>query len=219
MCNIFIPLSTFGLLSSIARKLDLRIISFVPTPVALSKARSDALELFDPNCFIDVGAAITTIALENYSELIGALQIPVGMSLLENMMIRKLPKLTRLEIEHRIHAVEHTHDEEVVFTEFFGILAKSISTAIGMITSTPLLRNFYFSGAAMDKNNQVLLFSLLREEYPGIELHAESLLDPKLGIESEFALAYSLAASALELSRQERDPIARILRFVIYRHE
>ncbi len=176
VCNVFIPLTTFSLLSSIARKLDLRVISFVPTPIALPKARGDALELFDPNCFVDVGAAITTVALENYSELIGALQIPIGMSLLENMIVRKLPKLTRLEIEHRIHATDRTRDEQGVFREFFEILSQGIATALSMITGAPLLRNFYFSGAAMTPENQELLFGALKEKYSGLELHRASLL-------------------------------------------
>jgi hypothetical protein len=219
VCNAFLPSSVFNLYSTIARKLDRTVISFVPAPIALPKSRAEALELFDPNCYVDVGSSITSIALENYSELLGAVQIPVGTTLLENMLMRKFPKKTRLEIEHCMHATERTNEEIGVFTEFFSLLAMAIQTGISTITPTPLLRNFYFSGASMTPAHREELFAQLRVGYASQEVHAADLLWSDSPVGSEYAVAYSLARSALELIKQSTDPIARILRFVIYRHE
>lgn len=77
VCNVFIPIATFHLYSTIARNIEKKILSFVPTPIALTKAQSDSLEIFDPNAFVDIGYSLTSITLENYSELLGAIQIPI----------------------------------------------------------------------------------------------------------------------------------------------
>jgi hypothetical protein len=219
VCNAFLPASVFNLYATIARKLDRTVISFVPVPIALPKSRGEALELFDPNCYIDVGSSITSIALENYSELIGAIQIPIGTTLLEDMLMRKFPRLTRLEIEHCMHSKERTREETGVFTEFFELLSTAVQTGVSIITSTPLLRNFYFSGASMTPENREALFDQLRVRYSPQEIHAADLLGGVSDLGGEYAIAYSLARSALELVRQSSDPIARLLRFVIYRHE
>jgi cell division ATPase FtsA len=122
VCNIFLPIASFHVYASIARDVDKRLISFVPTPITLPKAQSESLELFDPNCFIDIGAALTTITLENFSEILGALQIPIGIGLYENMMMRKFPKLSRLEIEHIIQS----HGDTPAITDEIRIGARAI---------------------------------------------------------------------------------------------
>ena len=54
VCNVFLPVTTFHLYSSIARNIDRRVLSFVPTPIALPKAQNESLEIFDPNGFVNI---------------------------------------------------------------------------------------------------------------------------------------------------------------------
>lgn len=146
VCNVFIPQSTFHVYSAIARKIDKEIISFVPAPMILPKAQGESLELFDPNCYVDIGYSLTTIVLENFSEILGALQIPIGVSVFENMLIRKFPKLSRLEIEHCIHHPESdTKDQSQLRAEFIKVLLEAILVGLRNISSSYVLRNMYVS--------------------------------------------------------------------------
>ncbi len=188
VCNIFIPITTFHLYSSIVRDVDKRLISFVPTPITLPKAQSESLELFDPNCFIDIGSSLTTLTLENFSEILGAVQIPVGISLFENMMIRKFPKLSRLEIEHIIQSeAEDIHNEaKAVRVEFLEILAQSIHVALRMISSSFLLRNMYVSGASADTTFLADLQQQLSKSLPNYSLQLHPLIPAAIDLPSEY---------------------------------
>ena len=47
----------------------------------------------------------------------------------------------------------------------------------------------------------------------------KSLIPEGVGLTGEYGVAYALARTAAEIVRQKQDPIARILRYVIYRYE
>jgi cell division ATPase FtsA len=148
VCNVFIPMTTFHLYSTIARNIDKKILSFVPTPIALTKAQADSLEIFDPNGFVDIGYSLTSITLENYSELLGSVQIPIGSSQYENMFVRKFPKLSRLEIEHMMQGDPENLSKEAkkIQKDFVELLIRAIVVALRMISSQFLLKNVYVSG-------------------------------------------------------------------------
>jgi hypothetical protein len=53
----------------------------------------------------------------------------------------------------------------------------------------------------------------------GSPIQAHPLIPKEIGLSPEYGVAYALAKTAEELVRQQSDPIARILRYVIYRYE
>jgi len=221
VCNVFIPTTTFHLYTSIARNIDKKVLSYVPTPIALTKAQADSLELFDPNGFVDIWHSLTSITLENYSELLGAIQIPVGSSLYENMLVRKFPKLSRLEIEHimRDDSSNHSQDVKKIQKEFLELLVRSIVVGLKMISNTYLLKNLYISWGVA----QASFLPLFQEQFyahtGNTNVKVLPLLPTEIQLESNFWVAYSLAKTTQELVRFQEDPIARILRHVIYRYE
>lgn len=220
VCNVFLPVSTFLLYSSIVRDLDKKLISFVPTAIALPKAQEASLELFDPNCFVDIGASHTTVVLENYSEILGSVIIPFGASMLESIFARKHPTLSHLEVENRLVA-ENTDDAEVrsALDEFLDILVDSITVALRDIAPDFLVRNIYFSGAISTAYFIDLFMKAFKSKLPHMNLRGLPLIPESEKLAPEFAVSYALTKTAEELVRQKHDPIARILRYVIYRYE
>jgi len=221
VCNVFIPVTTFHLYSTIARNIDKKILSFVPTPIALTKAQSDSLELFDPNGFVDIGHSLTSITLENYSELLGSIQIPVGSLLYENMLVRKFPKLSRLEIEHMMREDPEKLSKEAkkIQKEFIELLVRSIVVALRMISSSFLLKNIYVSGGVAQGPFLELLQSQFESHLGNVNLKVYPLIPKEANLDPHFGVAYALAKTTQELVRHQADPIARILRYVIYRYE
>jgi hypothetical protein len=219
VCNVFVPQSTFHVYSAIARKIDKEVVSFVPAPMILPKAQGDALELFDPNCYVDIGYSLTTIVLENFSEILGAMQIPIGVSVFENMLIRKFPKLSRLEIEHCMHHPEiDTKDQAQIRAEFMKVLLEAIFVALRNISTSYVLRNMYVSGWITTQTFQDEF-----QKYTGDFFTQWSLKILSLplsdGLSPDYGVVYSAARATQELLRQSRDPIAKILRYVIYKYE
>lgn len=220
VCNVFVPLTTFQLYTSILRSLDLRLISFVPVPVALPKAQEASLELFDPNVFIDIGTAFTTVVLENYSEILGSVVIPFGSGVLERMFAARTPTLSNLEREDRI--VRSSKNDEALaaaYGEFDEFLADAVIVALKDIAPDFVARNVYLSGGVARKEFSDRFVSLLQTKLSRMQIVPMSLIGSDSDLPSEYGLAYALAKTAAELVVQKRDPIAKILRYVIYRYE
>ncbi len=220
VCNVFLPVSTFLLYSSIVRDLDKKLISFVPTSIALPKAQEASLELFDPNCFVDIGSARTTVVLENYSEILGSVVIPFGSALFERIFASKNPTLSHLEIENRIIAAD---PEDASYKrsqdEFLDLLVEAVVVALRDIAPDFLVRNVYFSGAISTELFIEAFMAMFKSKLPHMNLKGIPLIPSAENLPAEYGVAYALTKTAEELVRQKRDPIARILRYVIYRYE
>jgi hypothetical protein len=220
VCNVFLPISTFHLYSSIVRDLDKKLISFVPTPIALPKAQEASLELFDPNCFVDIGAAYTTVVLENYSEILGSVVIPFGSSLFERIFASKNPKLSHLEVENRIIAADQKDEAfKRAQEEFLDLLVDAVVVALRDIAPDFIVRNVYLSGALSSEGFLDIFMKALSAKLPHLNLKGYPLIPPSEKLPAEYGVAYALSKTAEELVRQKQDPIARILRYVIYRYE
>lgn len=221
VCNVFIPTTTFHLYSTIARNIEKKILSFVPTPIALTKAQSESLDIFDPNGFVDIGYSLTSVTLENYSELLGAIQIPIGSSLYESMFIRKFPKLSRLEIEHIMQGDMENQSKEAkkIQKDFIELLVRAIVVAFRMISSSFLLRNVYVSGGLAREEFLKLLQEQFEAHLGNANIKTYPLIPEDIDLDPNYGVAYALAKTTQELIRHQADPIARILRYVIYRYE
>ncbi len=220
VCNVFIPISVFHVYSGLERSLGLNLISFVPVGIALPKALENSLELFDPNLCIDFGASSTTLTLENYSEILGSFTIPFGSSILEDLLSRSEPTLSRLEIQHRIIDAK---DDDTLFQkvkqDYIGILRDAIRVALRDISPDAVVRNIYLSGGVVTEGFRNDFVTSLGESLPYTTLLGKTLIPTSVGLSAEYGVAYALARTAAEIVLQKQDPIARILRYVIYRYE
>jgi len=219
--NIFVPISYANMIQNIGRGLGKNIISLIPTIITLPKLIEETDENFDYNCFLDFGHTKTTIVIENNGEIIGGNTLNYGFSLLEEEFRRKEPKLSYLDIEHIITHMEEKYPKySGIIDPFFDILFDGIFVAMTDITKQLFLKNIYVSGGGVSDFLKKRLEEYAKTKSIGNYININDICT---GENKEYAgiLAnvYSLAKTTQEMLLLKKDPIARILRYIIYRYE
>ncbi|MDD5197716.1 MAG: hypothetical protein PHN60_02550 [Candidatus Gracilibacteria bacterium] len=222
--NVFVPLSYVNMIQNIGRGLSKNVISLIPSIVTLPKFLEEKEENFDFNCCIDFGASKTTIVVLNRGEILGGNTLNFGFGLLEETFKQKEPKLGYLDIEHNITHIEQTYEKhKEVFDVFFEVLFDAIFVAMTDITKQLFLKNIFLSGGGASEFLQKKLSEYLGTKNIGNDIHIEQLLDTIENISphdtGSFIQVFSLAKATEEMLLLKKDPIARILRYIIYRYE
>ncbi|MDQ1343915.1 MAG: cell division protein FtsA [Patescibacteria group bacterium] len=216
LVNFFVPQSTFQALSLIVRDLSMKLVSVIPVPVALPKLIEERSEAFDANAFVDVGYSRVTVTLSDRSELLGAVVLDFGYSLLEESLRKEDSALSGFDIEDRLSHPEKYALEYQSYAKFHDLVSDGVRIALSEIAKSVRIRNFFFSGGG----NTELLRNTFSEKYdPTGSCNVASL--PGLSEDSDpsYALCEAVAVCAKEFASLRKDPIARILRYVIYRYE
>lgn len=216
LVNFFVPHSTFQALSLIVRDLSMKLVSVVPVPVALPKLVEEKTESFDANAFIDVGYSRVTVTLTDRSELLGASVLDFGYSLLEEALRKEGANLSGFDIEDRLSHPERYAEDYKAYSKFHDLVSDGIRIALSEIAKSVRVRNFFFSGGG----NTELLRNAFSEKYDPTD-SCKVLTLPGAFEDSDptYALCEAVAVSAKEFVSLRKDPIARILRYVIYRYE
>ncbi len=222
--NVFVPLSYVSMIQNIGRGLSKNIISLIPSIVTLPKLVEQKDENFDFNCCIDFGASKTTIVVLNRGEILGANILNFGFGLLEETFKQKEPNLGYLDIEHHMTHMEQTYDQyREVFDAFLSVLFDAIFVATTDITKQLFLKNIFISGWGASPFLKQKLGEYLQGKSVGNDIHIEQSGE---GIENifphdmgSFTQVFALAKATEEMLLLKKDPIARILRYIIYRYE
>lgn len=216
LVNFFVPQSTFQSLSLIVRDLSMKLVSVVPVPVALPKLVEDGPEAFDANAFVDVGHSRVTVAVSDRGELLGSATVDFGYSLLEEALRAEKSGLSGFDVEDRLVHPEKYADEHKSYAKFYDLVSDGIRIALGEIAKNVRIRNFFFSGGG---NTEKLRDAFSAKYDPLGSCRVVSL--PGLTAESDpaYALCEAVAVCAKEFVSLRKDPIVRILRYVIYRYE
>jgi len=222
--NVFVPLSYVNMIQNIGRGLSKNVISLIPSIVTLPKLLEEKDENFDFNCYIDFGASKTTIVVLNRGEILGGNTLNFGFGLLEETFKQKEPQLGYLDIEHHITHIEQAYEEhKEVFDLFFGVLFDAIFVAMTDITKQLFLKNIFLSGWGASEFLQKKLEEHLQKKNIGNDIHMEQILETIENISPHdiwsFIQVFSLAKATEEMLLLKKDPIARILRYIIYRYE
>lgn len=146
LVNFFIPAATFQALSLVVRNLSMKLISIVPTVVALPKLLEESPDSFDSNAFIDLGYSKTSVVLIERSELLGAVTLDFGSSTLEALLRKDTRGLTGFEIEERLCNPEKyrsIHAES--FDAFYELICDAVKIAMDEISPKTKIRNFFLS--------------------------------------------------------------------------
>ncbi|OIP52614.1 hypothetical protein AUK10_03540 [Candidatus Gracilibacteria bacterium CG2_30_37_12] len=222
--NIFVPVSYVSMIQNIGRGLSKNVISLIPSIVTLPKLLEEKNENFDFNACIDFGSSKTTIVIENKGEILGGNTLNFGFGLLEETFKQKAPNLGYLDIEHHITHIEETYEEyKEIFDIFLGILFDALFVAMTDITSQLFLKNIFISGGGFSPFLQKKLEEYLKTKNIGNSIHVEPVV---INIENisphdtgSFTQVLALAKATEEMLLLKKDPIARILRYIIYRYE
>lgn len=222
LINVFIPFSHSSVLQNIGRGLGKNIISLIPSIITLPKIIEESDENFDANCFLDFGHSKTTIVLQNNAEILGGNVLNFWFSLLEDEFRKRNPHLGHLDIENIVaHPENEAHRE--VFDMFYSLLFDAILIAMNDITKQPYLKNVFVSGGGASAFLEEQLQKFLETKNIGDGINITSQYSKKESSEELNKPIYtnvvSLAKTTQEMLLLKKDPIARILRYIIYRYE
>jgi hypothetical protein len=219
--NAFVPLSEYANYRSIAKHLDKEIVSLVPVGIALPKYLESSDIAYDPNCFVDLGAFRTTVTITRDNRIVGTETLPFGFALLSDLLASET-KLGHIERDHLLAHPETLSEEshKRLFADFYEALSEGIVLAANEITLKPYLRNVFLSGLPAENPDTV---TRLSESLSRAFMTTPSCVRPcpavRPGYRPEYHVAESLALMGFEISSYRHDPIAGILRSIIYRYE
>jgi hypothetical protein len=223
--NVFVPLAYVTMIQNIWRGLSKNIISLIPSIITLPKLLEEKDESFDFNCCIDFGSSKTTVVILNKGEILWGNTLNFGFMLLYETFKEKKPKLGYLDIEHHITNIAETYEEyKEIYDIFLEILFDAIIVAITDVTKQPFLKNIFISWGGASDFLQQKLREYLQKKNLGSELCVQkSIHNTVQNIPKEDLILFSqslwLAKATEEMLLLKKDPIARILRYIIYRYE
>jgi len=225
LLNVFAPISRFNIVRNIMRDLEKNVVSIVPFAISLPKLIESSSYYEDANLIIDFGYTKTTVVVQSKWETLGLHTLPFGLSYLEDAL-RKDGHGSYLDTEKFLWDLDMCQKKHPkLVDDIFSVLLDGIFVAvldiikqayfknifISGVTSTPAIREKiakYFAGKQWEVLPQV------------IDLLDVSTFAKESKLErNSWAGVASLAITWRELLSTKKDPIARILRYVIYKYE
>ncbi|MDD2565806.1 MAG: hypothetical protein PHZ26_01835 [Candidatus Gracilibacteria bacterium] len=223
LINIFCPISRFLTIKNIIRDLNYNLISVVPLAISLPKLIEESPYNYDTNLFIDFGYSKTTVILQNNSEIIGFNVLNIGLSIIEEELKNHLNK-GYLDIENIMSSMDEKYEEyKKIIDETYNFIFDSIRVAIDDVEKSFFIKNLFLSGAGINETIKKLLLESLEKNHLGkhIVMLDKFLFDENLVEYNNNALlpVASLAKAGKELMAVKKDPLVRILKYVIYKYE
>lgn len=221
--NVFCPVSSFSVFRNIIRDLDLNLISIVPLPISLPKLIEDTPYNFDSNIFIDIWYSRITIILQNNSEIIWFNILNFGYNILEEELKQKLDK-SYLDIENILTSIEDNYEKyKESIDEIYSFIFESISVAIKDIEKAFFVKNVFLSWGPINKIFKNKLKSFFEENniWQDINVVDEyfSWENTKNYNKNINLPVLSIAKAWKELVSIKKDPLVKILKYVIYKYE
>ena len=236
LLNVFAGAKHLNALSTIARHLNLRVISHLPAPLALSKWEQLLdYESHEGIMFLDLGSFATQVTLMRDAQIMDIATLPFGTNAIEQALKKQFPKLDTLTIERSMiwSSCLWDPDQHKAFLHHIWSFCDILSRSVEDI----MLKNFgwlsdvriFLSGVSIDTLFPTTLVSHLQEITPQkILLDSITKLYPLIGdafdydheiiTEWCYATAIWLALAGCDLVDFREDPITSTLRKVIYQY-
>ncbi len=225
--NIFVPASQFNIVKSLVSNLDQRTISLIPTPLVLPKVVEQTKYALDTAFYIDIGYTYTNIIITRKNEILHLETFPVGASMLmENIRdahkrhTKKL--LSLLQIENILWDEQSIRGDiyRPVVDDFLGYIGDMI---VGYLQESA--QKIHFSHAFLHGNifENPYITKCFGKHFEsllgyGVQKKRINTLIPR-EYRHEEAITYGLSLIASELLLVKKDPLVRILRYVLYHYE
>lgn len=220
--NIFTPASEFNVIRSIIASLGKNTISLIPMPLILPKVVEQTEYAMDRIGYIDIGYTHTTVLVSQDNEIKTFETFPIGMQMCMEMIRDRCPELSLLQIENILCNTQTVRDApyKEIIDDFFEYVLDMIWGFLEQEGIKITFTHILFHGSVFDNPTLFKVFGSLFESLCGYPVRKKRLatLLPQDFKHSE-CVTYGLALTATELLLVKKDPLIRILRYVLYHYE
>jgi hypothetical protein len=220
--NVFVPSGEFNIMRSVVSQLGKKIISLIPEPLILPKLIEETDAITQNTCIIDIGYTHTTVTVLQKNEVIWFETFAYWTAMLMECIALYNPQYSLLQIENLICNPNefHSGDNQEYLHEFLEYIQDAIFGYF-QAESIDLKFNFLFFHGSIFENKTILYeFGKLMENSFGYDIKKKCLyeaLEPK--IKYDQCVIHWLSLMAKELLLVKKDPLIRILRYVLYQYE
>ena len=220
--NIFVPSSEFNIIRSIISRLDKKVISLIPEPLILPKLIEESDTFSESTCIIDIGYGHTTITILYNNEILWIENFPYGTEVLMELIAMENPKYSLLQIENIICTPKEfsAWKNHECLVEFLSYIQDALFGYLQAEHIDIRFTHFFFHGNIFQNN---VVFTELSERIEwtfGYSIEKRYLYEavhPVLAHDQ--CMVYGLSLMARELLLVKKDPLVRILRYVLYQYE
>ncbi len=221
--NIYSPSSRFLIVKNIIRDIEMNLISIVPLPVCLPKLTEEKAYYFDQNLYVDIWYSKITVILQNNSEIIWFNVLNFWYATLEEEL-RKISGKSYLDIENLLSNLDQNYEEnKAIIDEVYEFFFESIQVAIRDADKTFLIKNILLSWAWVNNTLKEQIKKYFEKNHLGtaIDVISSYADEESLFWNNAWSMTQvlSLARAGKELMAIKKDPLVRILRYVIYKYE
>lgn len=225
--NIFVPSSQFNIVKSLMASLDQRTISLIPTPLVLPKIVEQTDYALDTACYIDIGYTYTNITITKNNEIHTLETFPVwSRMLMENIRdahkksTRKMLSLLQIENIMWDEQAIRSDTYRPVVSDFFEYIGDMIAWFLQENSTNIRFSHAFFHGNIFENPYITKTFWRHFEKllWYSVKKKRMTTLIPREYRHQE-TVTYGLALIASELLLVKKDPLVRILRYVLYNYE
>lgn len=216
--NVFAPASEFNIIRSIASHTGKNIISLIPIPLVFPKILEKKDRIHGTSCILDVGLSHTTVICIENGSVIAVETFPFGTMMLLEALEQSHPELNPLQIEYMITHDEYTEARALSVEAFFTYLIDVID---GSITDHDLDFSFdtlYCHGGIFESEDLWGIFQTMIRQLAPSRIRTERF-SRLLDCDVDQVVTHGLAEIATELLSVKKDPLVRLLRYVLYHYE
>lgn len=220
--NVFVPSSEFNIIRSIISRLGKRAISLIPEPLILPKVIEDTDLSRMKNYVVDIGYWHTTVTILSDNEILGFETFPYGTEMLMGLIWAERPGYSSLQIENIICTPSEFDDpvHRECLDEFLLYIRDLIFGYLHAENINITLENLLLHGNIFENK-------LIRQEFANLfqETLWHKLVTKRLceivpeWITHDQCVVSGLSQMASELLLVRKDPLVRILRYVLYQYE
>jgi len=220
--NIFSPASEFNIIRSIIASLGKKTISLIPTPLVLPKVIEQTEYALNRICHIDIGYSHTTVLVTQDNEIKTFETFPVGTRMCMEMIRDRDTHASLLAIENILCDEQKVRDPEYapVFHDFFEYIFDMVWGFLEQEKINITFTDLFLHGSIFENTTLFKMFGQEFEKLCGYAVRKNRL---NMVVAPEFrheeCITYGLALTASELLLVKKDPLIRILRYVLYSYE
>lgn len=223
LINVFCPSSRYNIIKNILRDLWKNLISVVPTPIALPKLVEWTPYDFDSNVFVDIWYNKTTVVLQSNSEIIWFNVLNFWYAILEDELRMALDK-SYLDIENILSDFDDNYEQyKEIIDWYLDFLFDWIAVAIRDIEKTFFIKNLFLSWAWVSEHMKKVISESLEKNSIWKHIHVmDKYANDEWSKQSLWNAMIPVLAAAKawkELMSIKKDPLVRVLRYVIYKYE